>query len=124
MELKMIRLIVTFLIIAFFVGCNPKLNLVENGKSEYNIVISDNATEIEKKSADELKKYIYDISGVEVSIISDTEVDSQLEIVVGKTDRQSKIDFSRLEEDGFHIYTDQQRLFIAGGTDKGTLSFQ
>jgi len=115
-----------FLLTGIFISsCNSDINLVTENKTNYKIVIPDQANEIDKKAAEELQKYLYEISKTKIEIIKDTEAKSDLEISIGNTNRLSNselnYDLNALEEDGFSIKTDGNTIFIFGGNVKGTL---
>jgi hypothetical protein len=101
------------------------IKLVENNSSKYNIVISAQPTEVEKHSAEELQKYLNEMTGVKLNIINDSEPETQYEILIGRNNRLQKlnlnINFDSLALDGFTIRTVGDKLVIAGGSKKGTL---
>lgn len=109
----------------FFSSSESGLSLVENHLSKYNIVIPSQATGVEKHSAEELQKYIEDISGIKLKIVSDSEPETQYEILIGRNNRLQKlnlnISFDSLALDGFTIRTAGDKLVIVGGSKKGTL---
>lgn len=99
--------------------------IAENQLSRYRIVIPTAATASEKKAADVLQRYLLEISGAALPVLSAGQHRSPYEILLGQNDRLDdmavEIDFNALGEDGFAIRTDSMRLIIAGGSDKGTL---
>ncbi|MCB9208903.1 MAG: DUF4838 domain-containing protein [Ignavibacteriales bacterium] len=112
------------LFVGFFISsCISNITLVENNKSNYKIIIPANATEIEQRSADELKKYLAEISNAEIEIVSDSEEESEFEISIGNTNRLNDlgVNVNNLEEDGYSIKTKNNKIFILGGNVKGTL---
>ncbi|HSH18929.1 MAG TPA: DUF4838 domain-containing protein [Draconibacterium sp.] len=102
---------------------SDEVKITRNSKAVSRIVISENPTEIERYSAKVLQKYLYQISGAELKIVSDVNSAKKNDIQLGKVDRKetSSIDFDKLEEDGFVIQTHNKHLIIAGGSEKGTL---
>ncbi|MGE9313496.1 DUF4838 domain-containing protein [Niabella sp. CJ426] len=99
------------------------LQLVENGYSSYKIVISNIATTVEKKAANELQAYIKNISGYQIPIVTDQQKEIENEIIVGKTKRKllgvSNSLFSN--GDAISIVTSGSKLLINGGSRKGCL---
>lgn len=97
--------------------------LVENGSSEYVIVLGSNATATEQKAATELQKYIKAISGAKLSVVTDNSAVADKEIIVGRTTREGNHSFNREElgEEGFVVKTTDSKLWLAGGGDRGTL---
>ena len=79
--------------------------LVENGSSEYVIVLGSNATATEQKAATELQKYIKAISGAKLSVVTDNSAVADKEIIVGHTTREGNHSFNREElgEEGFVV---------------------
>ncbi|MDH7603465.1 MAG: DUF4838 domain-containing protein [Melioribacter sp.] len=99
-----------------------KLNLTVNGKSEYQIVLSDSASHWDSLTAQELKKYIEKISGAIIPIVSDAQPMQTKEIIIGKNNRSVHIDNSSIKYDGFIIKTEGEKLYFIGGKEKGTLN--
>ena len=99
--------------------------IVRHGKSRYRVVIPQNATQVERKAADELIRYIHRMSDAVLPVVEDTAREHQWEFHIGRTRRAlrllSDLDASTLQEDGFTIRTVGDRIFILGGTRKGTL---
>jgi hypothetical protein len=101
------------------------LNLVNNGNSDYQIVISHNASDTIKHAASEFKTFLNQISGADIPIIMDDQPATNHEILIGNNRhlQQSKtpIDIDKMNEDGFIIFTDDKHLTIVGGQDQATL---
>jgi hypothetical protein len=99
--------------------------IVAHGTSYYRIVIPHQATDVERKAADELATYVRRMSGATLSIVDDAAPGQQREILVGQTNRTKRLlrgfDMSSLQEDGFLLRTLGRKILIAGGTRKGTL---
>ncbi|MBR6558738.1 MAG: hypothetical protein IKT70_06970, partial [Clostridia bacterium] len=73
------------------------LLLVDDGKTDYVIVRSENAYITEVTASTELQSYIKQITGVEIPIVTDSTAPAEKEIVVGKTNRESEGEFDREE---------------------------
>ncbi len=103
----------------------PHIVLTGNDMSQYRIVIPSAATSHEVKAANVLQKYLLEISGAALPVITADQHRSPYEIILGQNDRLDdlalKINLNALQEDGFIIKTDSLRLIIAGGIEKGTL---
>ena len=99
------------------------LPLVVGKRSSYTIVIGANATSSEKAAAKELRSYLSSITGCRLPLETDAAAPSANEIVVGKTNREKAGEFDRQEltNDGFVIKTVDNKLFLVGGGDRGTL---
>lgn len=99
------------------------INLTDSGVSSYVIVRGENATPTEITAANELQKYLKCISGAELMIVTDHAAVAKKEIIVGKTNREAPQAFARKElgEDGFVIRTADEKLWLIGGGDRGTV---
>ena len=97
--------------------------LTENGKSDYVIILPDSAEEAEQTAAKELSDYIAKISSAVLPIRTDASLPSEKEIVLGKTNRETDASISRdgLGTDGFVMKAVENKIFIAGGSARGTL---
>jgi hypothetical protein len=104
------------------VGCTT---LVQQGRSDWRIVIATNAAPAERYAAEELQRYLERISGARLEISSETTPVAAHEIVVGKSSRldglKPALDFAKLGSDGFVLRSGGGRLVIAGGGPRGTL---
>ncbi len=116
------------MILTMLAACNtdedvPGLTLVEEGESDYVIVRGENAYISEITAATELQKYLKQITGVEIPIVTDAEKAQKKEIIVGKTNREAEGDFDREElgDDGLVIKTTGDKLWLVGGEQRGTL---
>ncbi len=100
-----------------------ELTLVSEGVSEYVIVRGENASPSEITASTELQKYLKQISGAELAIVTDSTAAVDKEIVVGKTNRENDGEFDRetLGTEGFLIKTRGYKLFLVGGEKRGTL---
>lgn len=94
------------------------ITLVENGKSEYSIVRSKNASEHELSASIVLQNYLHQISGILIPIIDDTLPGSEFEILIGNTNR-TELNES-IQDEGFLITIRSNKLIISG-KGKGTL---
>ena len=102
--------------------------LVTNGKSDYKIVIPENATSAETLAWQELKTYFFTATGANLTVVTDNTVtwsnDAQY-LSVGKTKLLSSasvtLDQKALGENGYMLKTAGKSLFMAGGVEYGTL---
>ncbi len=98
--------------------------IVENGKSEYSIVIDENADECILTAANELQTYLKKISGAELEIVDETVFEGEKAIILGETELGEsikEIDRTQINEDGFRLYSNGGYLLIAGEDSRGTL---
>ena len=79
-----------------------KINLTNNGKSEYQIVIPASASKWDSLAASELQKYIEQISSARIPILKDNSPVGKKEIVLGLNNhsKNEEINSARLDEDG------------------------
>lgn len=110
--------------------------IVQDKVPQAVVVIGKNATDFEKYAAEEFVKYIYQMTGAKLEIVTNENVDKKNLIVIGRSDTnpitsrlitRNKI---RLESeypglDGFIISTvedeGKQILVLGGSMDRGTL---
>ncbi|NLC56255.1 MAG: DUF4838 domain-containing protein, partial [Armatimonadetes bacterium] len=102
------------------------LTLAEDGKSDYAIVVADQATAPEATAATELQQYLTRATGVEFRIVKEGSYpENRPAILVGRTRRTERhlrgFDWEGLGTDGIVIRTAGQDLILAGGRPRGTL---
>ncbi len=119
MALLMIALILT----PVFSAAENEIVLAENGSTQYSIVISENAAEVEKNAAKILAEYLKKISKVDFQIVTDAVSAAEKEIVIGVTNRDGEINIDRTEygDDGVRIFTVGKKLFLTGGEKSGSI---
>ena len=120
--MRLLSLVVALASAAF---AAPSLTLVENGKSTYSICLSSEASPSEKRGAAELQKFLYEMSGAQLPIVTDAGKPKGNLILVGRGQLTGKmklsIDYARLGQEGFALKTSGKRLVIAGGRLRGTM---
>jgi len=108
------------------VPAQADLTLAAKGKSAYRIVVPANAIPSERYAAEELQRYLEQITGARLPIVTDAEKAESKEILLGDNAHlgraKAAIEFAKLGPDGFTLRTDRQRLVIAGGRPRGTLN--
>jgi hypothetical protein len=103
-----------------------QITLVENGKSDYRIVIPKDAIASEKYAAEELQRYLEKISGAKLPIVTDAEKVFPQEIVLGLNNAHCKELFPakrlpNLGTDGIFLSAYDEAVFIGGGQPRGVL---
>ncbi|MEJ7693929.1 DUF4838 domain-containing protein [Daejeonella sp.] len=106
-------------LLAMTLSVKSQLVLVADAASSYSIVIPHNASVFEQKAAQVLQKYINEISGAQLPILTDKEKLSVQEICIGRTNRGSGTE--NFVNEGFMIRTSGDRLLIYGTADRGSL---
>jgi len=99
------------------------LTLIADGASDYTIVYGADATHTEKLAAEELQRYLSQITGVTLPLSSDLADAKTHEILVGRTARAADAKITRpvADEDSYTIAVLGETLLIAGGETRGTL---
>lgn len=99
------------------------LNLVEEGKSEYQIVLPEDASVQEIQAAMVLQDYLQRISDATIPVHHDDGNISDLEILIGKVNRPEvkAISLEELGPEGHYIGTRDQKLIVLGGPEKGVI---
>ncbi len=99
--------------------------IVENGVTDFVIVTENEPDETICTAVKELKDYVKKISGAQIETVTESSyVPTQKAIIIGKTDLETdvfKIDREALADDGFMLYSNGERLYIAGKNSRGTL---
>lgn len=99
--------------------------LVQNGRSDYQIVLSKDTSASDQRAGQELQKYLEAMSRVRVPLVVDDAPPQLQEILIGPSRRLNDIHLNvpweKLEQDGFLLKTQGQKLIIAGGSEKGAL---
>ncbi len=101
------------------------LVLAENGKSDYQIVLADDASPSTRHGAEELQMFLEQISGAKLPIVSDRSPARPHEILVGdgahlRTLGQN-FELPSLGAEGYVLRTVGERLVIAGGRLRGNM---
>jgi len=106
-------------------GRAGQIVLAENGKSDYRIVLAEDASPSTRHGAEELQMFLKEIAGATLPIVSDNEPAAEREIVLGSGARLRSlsvdIDFDALGPEGYVIRTLGSRLIIAGGSKRGNM---
>ena len=104
------------------------LTVVENGESDYVIVVSEDADECEQFSAEELQSFISQSTGAVLPIVKDTSLRFNTRakhISVGETKLLSEaeiaINSDELTLDGFKITARGNTVFICGPRSRATM---
>lgn len=99
--------------------------LVRNGISDYAICLSRSASPSEKHAAEELRKFLTEISGAQLPIVSDEQARTNPLILVGQSAATQRLKIEALKEnlgpEDFVLRTQGRQLVIAGGRQRGTL---
>ena len=122
----MTRMISWFWAVAFMLmaeSAYPADWLFRNGKSNYQIVVSAEASTSEQTAARELQQYISQVGGVELPITSDLKTD-RCSIYVGFNERVASLTGAPQpdrDDESFTYRTVGHDLLIWGGSQRGTM---
>ena len=116
-------LLFVFSVCSLISAQQKKTDLVVNNQSKYKIIISSAASAVDSTAAAELQKYIEEISGNKIPILSDDTPIAQKEIVVGRNKHSEEIDCSAIvDNDGFLIKSIGEKIYFIGGAGKGSIN--
>lgn len=91
--------------------------------AEYQILVPDQASPVEKRAAQQLQHYLNEMSGEDLTVRKEQDYRSGPGFFIGQT-RYAKtrgMNSRQLKEDGFAYYPIDSNLIVAGGTGKGVL---
>jgi hypothetical protein len=101
------------------------LNIVEDGRSSYSIVLSAEASASERHGAEELRAHFKQMSAVDLPVVTDAQALPAAAILVGRskyTDAMGiLIDEKKLGPDGFVLKTTGKHVVVAGSRVRGTM---
>ena len=106
-------------------AARDELTIAENGRSEYTIVVADDASPSTKHGAAELRMFLEQMTGADLPVISERQPVGAHEILVGDSAHLRRlgveIDYSALGDEGYVLRTVGPHLVIAGGALRGTM---
>lgn len=95
------------------------------GKTQAQIVVAEDASPSTRYAAEELQRFLKEMSGAELPIVTDSAPVKKHEIILGKNAHlypaNVSIDFDALGKEGYILRTTNRHLIIAGGEPRGTL---
>ncbi|MBN2279433.1 MAG: DUF4838 domain-containing protein [Candidatus Marinimicrobia bacterium] len=122
---KLPFIILTFAFLLVQCSGNKAVNLVKNNRSDYKIVISENADAKTIRAAEIFREYIQKSSGVALPVVADTCIGTSKEILIGGSKRLREfpelLKIKPLPEDGYRIKTFGARMVILGGGKNGLI---
>ncbi len=105
-------------VIANLLPDTGRSTIVENGKSDYVIVIDENST----AAADAAERVVWQVEelcGITLDVVDDGTKAVGKEIILGKTSRGNKIDTSAMIRDEFEIKIEGDKIYVDGATADG-----
>ncbi len=110
--------------VLFLSGCTTGSPLVADGKSDYHIFVSEQASLPEKNAALELQHYLHRITGCRLPL-THQQLPGQSLIYVGFREAPAAVlnglDTTGFGKEEFIIRSDGKHLLIAGGAPRGTV---
>lgn len=107
------------LIVAASAGAD--LTIVEEGASDYAIVVPDRPTAEETHAAEDLAQYLATATGAELPIVAAGEMPGAQRIFVGSASREVAPGVRELKGDAFIVRAVDGDLVLAGNPPRGTL---
>ncbi len=119
-----IKSLILLLLAGFALSCNKGLTLVDEQESEYHIILPAKADMSELKAASLLQRFLESSTGYKPPIMRDREPETEYEICMGNTNRNSILGENpqKIELDGYRLTTKEKKVFIYGGSPRGTLN--
>ncbi|MBW7892622.1 MAG: hypothetical protein H3C48_16670, partial [Chitinophagaceae bacterium] len=68
------RIIFSLFVLLGIYGCSSSNNIIDGGKSNYKIFVSNNASRTEQYAAAELQQHLFKISGYQLQIVNHADV--------------------------------------------------
>ena len=95
--------------------------LMDQGASDYVIIVPKDAALPVRFAAGELSRYLAQMTGVTLPVMADCLSEGSHELCVGPVERAEAPDTAALIHDGYRIVTCGDRLFVAGGSERGVV---
>ncbi|MBQ3497816.1 MAG: DUF4838 domain-containing protein [Clostridia bacterium] len=93
----------------------------ESGFDVSQAVIVAGESVTDKYAASRLEYYLEQITGRDIAVVSDSQPEAELEIVVGTTERET-VNLDGFEDGGYVITSDEEKIIICGAGNKGTIN--
>lgn len=101
------------------------LVITDHGRSDYRIVVPRDAAPSVSYAGQELQHWLEEMTGVQLSIVSDAQPPAGHEIILGENTRLKglgvEVDLAALGNEGYVLKTVGPHLVIVGGKLRGTL---
>lgn len=97
-----------------------QITIINNKSSEYKIVIPQEATALEQRSANVLQKYLHEATGSQLPIIKG-DAGGRQAIFIGHTRKNDLVHPDKLPAEGWLVMTTGKDLHLMGGSGKGLI---
>lgn len=122
--MRYLFIVLAFISIGSFYSCSRSNVLIADGRSDYQIFISDSASAPEKYAAEALKHYLYRVTGCRLPVTHRADPQGKY-IYIGFREAPASliagIDPSGFGGEEYLVRSDGRHLLIAGGQPRGTL---
>ncbi|MDR3717384.1 MAG: DUF4838 domain-containing protein [Bryobacteraceae bacterium] len=113
------------LLLSLLVASLQAITLVDHGRSSYSICVSSSASPSEQRGAQELQRFLEEMSGARLPIVTDASQPQGDLILVGDSSvlqgLHAGIAFDKLGAEGFALKIAGRHLIVAGGKQRGTM---
>ncbi len=104
---------------------HPEWMPVEEGEPRARIIVADDCAAAERFAAEELQRWLREMSGAEIPIVSARRLSRRGDILIGgaavSKGRTRAIDIEALGDEGYAVRSRRGRVVIAGASPRGTL---
>lgn len=127
MSTELLRILLAVVLLGFGASMAraQQLVLADQGRSEFVIVVADDASPSTKYAAQELQRWLREMTGATLPIVSDEGQPRPHEIILGDNAHLRRlkvdVDFAKLGKEGYVLRTQGPHLVIAGGALRGNL---
>lgn len=101
--------------------CSQDLELAGNERSVYSILIPEDPSKLEKRSAEVFRDYFKKVTGVSLTVQKEGETGEVPVISIGNTGFSGDIGLEKPREESFRITVKDHNLVIKGGSGQGLL---
>ncbi|MBR2374731.1 MAG: DUF4838 domain-containing protein [Clostridia bacterium] len=104
--------------------------IVQDGKTDYKVVVPENCSSIVTTAASELVTFFYEATGITLSVIDDTQATVSTEskyfslgdtTLLRASSVYESVTYASLNTDGYRMVTEGNTVYMAGYGDYGTL---
>jgi hypothetical protein len=113
--------VIILCLLPFYCFTQSNRIVINNSKSDYHIVVSQNLKPTEKEAADTLQKYLLAISGCKLPITHETKNTNAKQLIIGGDGILKASEAKELNEDGVIIKSINSSIVFGGGNRKGVL---
>ncbi len=108
-------------VLLMFTGLALNVSAQNNAIPVSQAVIVAGTSATDKYAASRLEYYLEKITGADISVVSDSQPESEYEISVGFTNREN-IDLDCFKDGGYVITSTENKVVICGAGNKGTIN--